>query len=155
MIDEHNLAKWTQIIRECRESGLSINAFCKKTGISRHTYFYWQKKLRDKACEQFIANQAGTVQSLVVPQGFTEVRVHDAPTPSDENAEKVLPIAVEATISMPQMDTGMQAHCITASPAYVAPKGQIRIDTGGCQITADVNYPTDKLARLLRELMRP
>ena len=38
--------EWGQIIRQRKESGLSIRNFCKENNISERQYFYWQKKIR-------------------------------------------------------------------------------------------------------------
>ena len=49
MRDEYRLQGWTEIIRECRESGLSNREFCAQRGISEKTYYYWLRKLRQTA----------------------------------------------------------------------------------------------------------
>lgn len=36
---------WQMVIDTCKESDLSIAAFCKKEGISVAAYYYWRKKL--------------------------------------------------------------------------------------------------------------
>ena len=38
---------WTEIIRECRESGLSNREFCAQRGIGEKTYYYWLRKVRE------------------------------------------------------------------------------------------------------------
>jgi transposase-like protein len=42
------LASWKQVFKERAESGLTIDEFCRKIGVSRNVYFYWQKKARDE-----------------------------------------------------------------------------------------------------------
>lgn len=49
---EYRMSQWTQIIKTQRESGQNIKDFCKTAGISRHAFFYWQKKLREVACTE-------------------------------------------------------------------------------------------------------
>ncbi|WP_337999084.1 IS66 family insertion sequence element accessory protein TnpA, partial [Desulforamulus hydrothermalis] len=49
---EYRLAHWAQIVRRKNESGLSIKAFCASEGFRENTYYYWQRKLREAACEQ-------------------------------------------------------------------------------------------------------
>lgn len=44
------MSQWAKIIQNRIDSGLSIKGFCQANGISKHAYFYWQKKLREKAC---------------------------------------------------------------------------------------------------------
>ncbi|MGH2642910.1 MAG: IS66 family insertion sequence element accessory protein TnpA [Chitinophagaceae bacterium] len=35
-------------IEEQRRSGLTVKAFCARRGIATHSYYYWNKKYRDK-----------------------------------------------------------------------------------------------------------
>ena len=49
--NEYRLQSWMEIIRECRESGLSNKAFCTQRGISEKTYYYWLRKIRTAATE--------------------------------------------------------------------------------------------------------
>ena len=67
---EHRLSYWAGIIKERRESGLSVKAFCEGLGIHGNTYFYWQKRLREAACGE-IADVQGVAAGLV-PAGFTD-----------------------------------------------------------------------------------
>lgn len=36
------------LIEEQQQSGLTIKAFCEQKGIAPHSYYYWNKKYRDK-----------------------------------------------------------------------------------------------------------
>ena len=42
-----------EIIRGRRDSGLCVEEYCRINGISRHAYYYWQRKLRKGACAGF------------------------------------------------------------------------------------------------------
>jgi putative transposase len=48
---EYRIQQWTKHLRDRKESGLSITAWCEVNGYSRNTYFYWQRKLRETVCE--------------------------------------------------------------------------------------------------------
>ena len=61
--EEYRLSHWSQIMQERSQSGMSIRAYCKSGGIHENVYYYWQKRLREAACEQ-----------LNTP-GFAEVRL--------------------------------------------------------------------------------
>jgi len=76
--EEFRLAHWQVIMRERAESGLSIKAFCEKAGFHENIYFYWQRKLREAACEQLEAKAASVPASLAV-RGFTEVKISEGP----------------------------------------------------------------------------
>lgn len=44
--DEYRLQQWSQMIQQCRESGLSNREYCRQNGISEKTFYYWLRKLR-------------------------------------------------------------------------------------------------------------
>ena len=44
--------EWSTRIQACRESGMSIPAWCRENGIAAKTYYYHLRKLREKRCEQ-------------------------------------------------------------------------------------------------------
>ena len=58
---EYRCTHWAGIMRERAESGLNIKAYCRQIGISTNTYHYWQKKLRESACEQLAVVQERSV----------------------------------------------------------------------------------------------
>ena len=47
---EYRLSHWAGIMRERKESGLSVKAFCEKAGFHENIYYYWQRRLREAAC---------------------------------------------------------------------------------------------------------
>ena len=78
--EEYRLAHWAQVMRERTEFGMSIKAYCRQIGISGNTYFYWQKKLREAACEKMAAPPPAEPgeNSLAAP-AFTEVQLEAPP----------------------------------------------------------------------------
>lgn len=119
---EYRLAHWAQIMRERSESRLSIKAFCMNSGIHENTYFYWQKKLREAACEQLEMTPADSKSTDLVHPGFAEVKLQDSPS------------RIKHTESV--------SH------------GNLSIEVSGVKIIVDSIYPPDKLAYLLRELVK-
>jgi len=73
MTAEYRLQHWTEVIHECKQSGLRVKAYCESAGINPNRYFYWQKRLRDLACEEVQRIQGRSVQ--LAPSGFTEVKL--------------------------------------------------------------------------------
>jgi putative transposase len=67
---EFRMSQWTKIIQSRIDSGLSIKDFCQANGISRHAYFYWQKKLRERACT---AIEAAEETRSRVPGGWMQL----------------------------------------------------------------------------------
>lgn len=68
---EYRLSKWMQVIQEQQCSGQNIKDFCQEHGISRHAYFYWQRKLRKAACMELSKQKEETVNC--VPKGWMQL----------------------------------------------------------------------------------
>ena len=47
---EQQLSKWAELIQTRHESGQSIKEFCRTNGVSKATYYYWQKKVSEAKC---------------------------------------------------------------------------------------------------------
>ena len=43
---ELRLAQWAGIIKEQKQSGLTVKDWCSQNGITKDAYYYWQQKLR-------------------------------------------------------------------------------------------------------------
>ena len=56
---ESNLQLWRNRVMECRNSGKSVAVWCKENGINIKTYYYWQKKVWDKATNTMIHSNRG------------------------------------------------------------------------------------------------
>ena len=54
---------WAGRIAECRNSGMSVRAWCKENEISDKTYYYWQRRLY-----QQMVSTAGTVSFAEIPR---------------------------------------------------------------------------------------
>ena len=164
MLTRQRMLQWAQFIRDCKASGLSVKAFCEGAGVRENTYYYWQKKLRDEACELLLMEQMGDEPAtMIVPKGFAEVRA----MPSFEASAGVLaqdeptevltalePVAVPAigltsSVAAPVAVVAAPIHA-SASPKAT---GQIQIESSGLKISADGTYPVDKLARVLKGLV--
>lgn len=74
---EYRLAQWAQAMQEHKASGESICAFCQRKGVSRNTYFYWQRKLRETACERLA--EIGSESTGLAVKGFAEINIVDTP----------------------------------------------------------------------------
>ena len=42
---DQRLAVWTQRISDCRSSGKSVKHWCQENGVSKKTYYYWQRRI--------------------------------------------------------------------------------------------------------------
>lgn len=120
MTKQVRLSQWAGVMRERKESGMSIRSWCQEQGINEKTYYYWQRRLRKEAYEQLVVPTA-TNEKSIAPIQFTEVKL-------DEYAS-----------SLSEQET----------------PNQLCIEIRGIRIMTSSEYPTDKLAALLRELLRP
>ena len=119
---EYRLSQWAKIVQERSNSGLSIKVFCENAGMRETTYYYWLKKLREKACETLPAIQENPQQPKLESSVFAEVKLPESPALSSN-----------------------ETHY----------QNQICIEAAGVRLTAGDGYPIEKLAGLLREVMRP
>ena len=80
--NEIRLMHWAQIFSE-RECGENIDEFCGRNGISRHQFYYWQRKLREAACTE-LALQSGEmgIKELPPPEGWALCKT-DEPTANE------------------------------------------------------------------------
>lgn len=46
---EIRLKQWTSIIQECHSSGMTVRAWCLENNVSDKKFYYWQRRLREKA----------------------------------------------------------------------------------------------------------
>ena len=69
------MAQWAQIIQERKASGENIENYCQNRGLSKNTYFYWQRKLKEAACEQLAAMESISGQTSLMGTGFTEIKI--------------------------------------------------------------------------------
>lgn len=61
----YRLQQWTEAIRDCKSSGKTVAAWCQDNGISRKTYYYWQKIVRDTACKELTLRQEASLPAPV------------------------------------------------------------------------------------------
>lgn len=47
---EYQLQEWSGMLRERKESGLSVKEWCREQGLAEYTYYYRLRKLRQAAC---------------------------------------------------------------------------------------------------------
>ena len=61
--------KWTELIRQQQQSGLSISVFCRNRGFSDQAFYYWRKRLSVREPVRFAlvaANAATTTDPALI-----------------------------------------------------------------------------------------
>jgi len=87
---EYRLKHWADIMSERQESGLSVKAFCENAGIHENTYFYWQRRLREAACNDMS-------RIALMPSGFMEVKLAEPAVISPSATTSSGQISIEGT----------------------------------------------------------
>jgi hypothetical protein len=111
-------------MRDRKASGLSIKAYCENAGFHENVYYYWQKRLREAACEQLAEYQPNHGTRSLDQSGFMEVKLM---TPSGKLA---------------LYDNETQDV------------GKLHFEYAGMKIAADSSYPPEHIAVLLRRLVQ-
>lgn len=62
---------WGEAVKERIAGGQTVNSFCEEKGISKTTYYYRQKKVREDACAK-LAEKRNSETGLV-PDGWTQL----------------------------------------------------------------------------------
>lgn len=66
----YRLSHWAEILRERQASGESIKGYCARMGIRENVYYYWQRKLRETACQELLPAVQTTENQAIVPNGW-------------------------------------------------------------------------------------
>lgn len=113
-----SMAKWSRLISEQKNSGLTIRDFCRQHDLSWHAYYYWLKKIREQIVSEL---PSGSAEQQPV---FTELPVYDKlpasmPEPTRAAADDIVTIQLMGiTIRMPAASSGA-----TISKFITAAKG--------------------------------
>ena len=95
------IAKWSRLIAEQKNSGLTIRDFCRQHDLSWHAYYYWLRKIREHI-EPELSSCPAEPQTV-----FTELPVHDKlpasmPAPPQVATDDIVTIQLTGiTISLP------------------------------------------------------
>ncbi len=58
-----NLAQWQQMVYDCRNSGMTVRAWCAAQGISEKSYYYRQRKVLEAAQQADVNKQTASLPS--------------------------------------------------------------------------------------------
>ena len=95
------MAKWSRLISEQKNSGLTIRDFCRQHDLSWHAYYYWLKKIREQIVSEL---PSGSAEQQPV---FTELPIYNKlpasmPAPTQAVADDIVTIQLMGiTIRMP------------------------------------------------------
>ena len=101
----YQMQEWMDIIRDCRNSGLTVQQYCDEKNLSRPTYYYWLNKIRKAALESVDSSPA-----------FVELK---PPAPVSRSTALVSIHVGEATIDLPENISDEFLIRILKAVAYV------------------------------------
>lgn len=104
----YRLNQWTQIIRECRNSGQTVKVWCAEHDIDPKKYYYWLSQVRKAATQ---ALPPTTADSAIVPIHLSKSELAIT-TPSQKDCSN----AVVATISVGNISIQLSNQ---ASPDFI------------------------------------
>lgn len=73
----HNqkLELWTERIRACRASGMTVTQWCDANNISSKSYYYWMRKIKQEAFDSLPAERKSRVCVNPLNSSFAEVPI--------------------------------------------------------------------------------
>jgi putative transposase len=69
----YRLQHWTEKISQCRNSGMTVKAFCESQNINIKSYYYWQRQVRDAASTELMKAQSCKSENGLVPNGWAQL----------------------------------------------------------------------------------
>ena len=66
----YRASQWLEVIKDRQNSGLSVKDYCQKMDLSKTQYYYWQKKIREAACESIVGDNK---TSAIIPNGWAKL----------------------------------------------------------------------------------
>ena len=80
------ISEWSDMVRACRSSGLTVQQWCNSNGINIKTYYYRLRKVREALCEDAhdivqiplnTSNSAVAASSIKINMGNLNVELPD------------------------------------------------------------------------------
>lgn len=56
----YNIQQWKNIIQDRNNTNMTVDEYCKQNGLSRNSYFYWLRIIREEVLEQ--SSESGFVE---------------------------------------------------------------------------------------------
>lgn len=127
-------ANWEQLIVVANSSGLRKREWCAQNGITEKSFYYWQRKVREKAIE--------TMKALK-PVG------ESMPAAIQQDQEMTLS---RTESSFVELSFQNEAPAIPAAPCEPAPNNhaELMLQVGDCQLFINGNIQEQTLATVLK-----
>ena len=70
---EYRMHHWIEKIRQCRNSGMTIKAFCQSQDLNIKSYYYWQRQIREAANKELVEAQNSDSENRIIPDGWAQL----------------------------------------------------------------------------------
>ena len=85
------IQQWKAIIQDRNNTNLTVDEYCKQNGLSRHSYFYWLRIIREEALEQ--SAKSGFVELSLPAEADSQARsVTAVPVAKAEPSQLILTV---------------------------------------------------------------
>ena len=77
--EDQKLALWAERVADCRNSDLTVAAWCKENHVSIQTYYKWQRRIFELAKKQYDAQfvEVNIPNQTLSPSSVATLRVND------------------------------------------------------------------------------
>ena len=75
--NQYKLQQWAAVIQDCRSSEMMIKDWCEQNNITRDRYYYWQRKVREAACESLTKQDPDSQSFAEIPTVLTRATITD------------------------------------------------------------------------------
>ena len=123
-LHQANLAKWTALFHEQKESGLSVKEWCSRNDISHHAFYYW----KHLAKEAYVRS--------IIPE--------IVPIPLNEPAPDPQPLSLESR------DSYNPSENATSEAAEPSASGSVSLSTDDVQIRFSTSASDDLILRVIK-----
>jgi hypothetical protein len=81
-----NLAQWQQMVYDCRNSGMTVRAWCASQGISEKSYYYRQRKVWDAAQQADVNKPTASLPSSALSVASHAPAIIPCTLPMEKNS---------------------------------------------------------------------
>lgn len=64
---QHRLQTWTPVIHECKNSGMTIKAWCAENNVNEKQFYYWQRRVREEVLGQMVIANTQNPTFIQIP----------------------------------------------------------------------------------------
>ena len=129
-----NLAKWTAIFQEQKDSGLTVKDWCAQNNVSPHAYYYWKRLAKEAYMESVLPE--------IVPIALPA---------TDDNALSEAPhFPAEAHSPDDSRNSYNSPDTLNTKSPVSAASENVTISVNGIQINIDTSASDDLIFRVLK-----